>query len=47
MGSPEPVVLAGDYNVIPDALDVYDPAGWEADALFRPETRAAYRKLLA
>src|SRR6478609_1813615 len=45
--SGDPVVLAGDYNVIPEELDVYDPAGWEADALFRPETRAAYRKLLA
>ena len=29
---PEPVVLAGDYNVIPEELDVYNPAGWEADA---------------
>lgn len=45
--SPDPVVLAGDYNVIPEELDVYDPAGWAADALFRPETRAAYRRLLA
>ncbi|MFO0847985.1 MAG: exodeoxyribonuclease III [Gemmataceae bacterium] len=47
VGSPDPVVLAGDYNVIPEELDVYNPAGWEADALFRPESRAAYRKLLA
>jgi exodeoxyribonuclease-3 len=44
---PEPVVLAGDYNVIPEELDVYDPSGWEADALFRPESREAYRRLLA
>jgi exodeoxyribonuclease-3 len=44
---PTPVVLAGDYNVIPEDLDVYDPAGWEADALFRPESREAYRRLLA
>ena len=44
---PEPVILAGDYNVIPEELDVYDPAGWEADALFRPESRDAYRRLLA
>ena len=43
---PGPVVLAGDYNVIPEELDVYDPAGWEADALFRPESREAYRRLL-
>ena len=46
VNSPDPVILAGDYNVIPEELDVYDPAGWEADALFRPETRGAYRRLL-
>jgi exodeoxyribonuclease-3 len=39
-------VLGGDYNVIPEAQDVYNPAGWIDDALFRPETRAAYRKLV-
>src|SRR5947209_8131770 len=44
---PEPVVLAGDYNVIPEDLDVFSPAGWENDAVFRPETRASYRRLLA
>jgi exodeoxyribonuclease-3 len=44
---PEPVVLAGDYNVLPEEIDVHNPAGWEADALFRPETREAYRRLLA
>jgi exodeoxyribonuclease-3 len=44
---PEPVVLAGDYNVLPEELDVYNPAGWEADAVFRPETREAYRRLVA
>jgi exodeoxyribonuclease-3 len=43
---PEPVVLAGDYNVLPQEIDVHNPAGWEADALFRPETREAYRRLL-
>ncbi|MFO0843509.1 MAG: endonuclease/exonuclease/phosphatase family protein [Gemmataceae bacterium] len=37
VGSPDPVVLAGDYNVIPEELDVYNPAGWEVDAPFRPE----------
>ena len=41
----EPVVLAGDYNVIPSASDVYDPLAWEGDALYRPETREAFRKL--
>jgi exodeoxyribonuclease III len=43
----EPVVLAGDFNVIPEDLDVCDPAGWVRDALFRPESREAYRRLLA
>lgn len=41
-----PVVLGGDYNVIPAPRDVYDPAGWITDALFRPETRAAFRAVL-
>lgn len=42
----QPVILAGDYNVIPTDLDVYKPERWVDDALFRPETRAAYAKLL-
>jgi exodeoxyribonuclease III len=42
-----PVVLAGDYNVIPTELDVYKPERWVDDALFRPETRTAYARLLA
>ena len=42
----ERIVLAGDYNVIPDGRDVYEPAAWTGDALFRPETRSAYRRLL-
>jgi exodeoxyribonuclease-3 len=41
------VILAGDYNVIPTEIDVYKPEGWVEDALFRPESRAAYRALLA
>jgi len=40
-----PVVLAGDYNVMPTALDVYAPERWVDDALFRPEVRAAFRGL--
>ncbi len=40
------VVLAGDYNVIPTALDVYKPERWVDDALFRPEVRDAYTRLL-
>lgn len=40
-----PVVLGGDYNVIPEARDVYDPAAWEDDALYHPRTRAAWRRI--
>src|SRR5215210_2858259 len=42
----EPVILAGDYNVIPTELDAYKPEHWVKDALFFPESRAAYQKLL-
>ena len=41
-----PVVLAGDYNVIPTDADVYKPERWLDDALFQPEPRALYRRLL-
>ncbi|WP_439559317.1 exodeoxyribonuclease III [Dyadobacter sp.] len=41
-----PVILAGDYNVMPTDLDVYKPERWLDDALFRPETRAAYKTLV-
>jgi len=47
MTSGAPVVLAGDYNVIPTEQDVYKPERWLDDALFRPETRATYERLLA
>lgn len=47
LASDAPVVLAGDYNVIPTDLDVYAPARWVDDALFRPEVREAYRRLVA
>jgi exodeoxyribonuclease-3 len=47
MASDKPVVLAGDFNVIPTDLDVYKPERWLTDALFRPETRAAFQRLLA
>jgi exodeoxyribonuclease III len=43
----EPLVLAGDYNVIPDARDVNRPEAWANDALFRPESRAKLRELLS
>jgi exodeoxyribonuclease-3 len=41
-----PVVLAGDFNVMPTDLDVYAPERWVDDALFRPEVREAYRQLV-
>lgn len=41
----EPLVIAGDYNVIPEAQDVANPDAWLGDALFRPESRAAFRAL--
>ena len=46
LASGEPVVLAGDYNVMPTELDVYAPERWVDDALFRPEVREAYRRLV-
>ena len=42
----EAFVLAGDYNIIPSAADVWDEAGWLDDALYRPEIKALWRKLL-
>jgi exodeoxyribonuclease III len=41
----EPLVLAGDYNVIPSPADVHDPKAWEGDALFLPATREKFRAL--
>ncbi|MBC7946325.1 MAG: exodeoxyribonuclease III [Chitinophagaceae bacterium] len=41
-----PVVLAGDYNVMPTELDVYKPERWVNDALFRKEVRAAFKTLV-
>jgi len=46
-GKGEPVVLAGDYNVIPTEIDVYKPERWVKDALFRSETREAFGRLMA
>jgi exodeoxyribonuclease III len=42
-----PVVLAGDYNVVPTDLDIYPTKSWEPNALLQPESRAAYQRLLA
>jgi len=41
-----PVVLTGDYNVMPTELDVYKPERWVDDALFKPEVRLAFKKLV-
>ncbi|TDR94809.1 exodeoxyribonuclease III [Enterovirga rhinocerotis] len=43
----EPLILAGDYNVIPEPRDVYDAEAWLGDALYQPESRGAFRRLLA
>jgi exodeoxyribonuclease-3 len=42
----EPLLLVGDFNVIPEAVDAKNPQAWSDDALFQPETRAAFRALL-
>ncbi len=45
--SGRPVVLAGDYNVVPTDFDIYDPRSWKKDALLQPQTRAAFERLLS
>jgi len=47
LASGAPTVLAGDHNVMPTDIDVYAPERWVDDALFRPEVREAYRRLVA
>ena len=42
----EPLVLAGDYNIIPTEQDVHDATAWQGDALFRPESHKAYYEIL-
>ncbi|MBC2835352.1 exodeoxyribonuclease III [Paragemmobacter straminiformis] len=46
LATEEPVVFCGDYNVIPQAEDAAKPAAWAEDALFLPETRAAFRRIV-
>ena len=46
LGLSAPVVLAGDYNIIPTDADVYAPERWLDDALFAPEAKAAYSRIL-
>jgi exodeoxyribonuclease-3 len=41
-----PVVLAGDYNVAPTALDIYPTRSWDKDALIQPKSRAAFKALV-
>jgi exodeoxyribonuclease III len=46
LASGKPVLLTGDFNVMPTEKDVYKPERWVDDALFRPETRSAFKKLV-
>src|SRR5688572_6830102 len=46
LASKKPVILVGDYNVMPTEQDVYKPERWVDDALFRPETRTAFKTLV-
>jgi exodeoxyribonuclease-3 len=43
----KPVLLAGDFNVVPTDADIYNPKSWRKDALLQPATREAYQRLLA
>jgi exodeoxyribonuclease III len=45
LATEEPIIIAGDYNVIPQVEDAKRPEVWREDALFRPETRAAFRRI--
>ncbi|MBI2769806.1 MAG: exodeoxyribonuclease III [Burkholderiales bacterium] len=47
VASDEPVVLAGDFNVVPTNADIYNAWAWQWDAVLQPETRAAWQRLLA
>lgn len=46
IGTDAPVVLAGDYNVVPTEADIYNNRSWTRDALLQPESRAAFGQLL-
>jgi exodeoxyribonuclease-3 len=46
-GSGRPIVLAGDFNVVPTNFDIYNAWVWRFDAVMQPESRDAYRRLLA
>ncbi len=47
LASPVPTVIGGDFNVIPEDIDCHKPASWVRDALFQPESRDRYRRMLA
>lgn len=47
MDSGHPVILAGDFNVVPTNFDIYNAGSWRFDAVLQPETRAKYGRLLA
>jgi len=47
LASGHPVVLAGDYNVVPTDEDIYNPRSWLKDALLQPESRECFERLLA
>jgi exodeoxyribonuclease III len=44
--SKTPVVICGDYNVVPTDSDIYNPSSWKKDALLQPASREAYQRLL-
>jgi exodeoxyribonuclease-3 len=46
LAAEEPAALLGDFNVIPQAEDCFDPASWTQDALYLPATREAYRRMV-
>ena len=43
----QPVILAGDFNVVPTDFDIYNPKSWKKDALLQPESRECYQRLSA
>ena len=45
LANEEPVALIGDYNIIPEDKDCYDPKAWMNDALFQPQSKAALRRI--
>src|SRR5205085_2149340 len=46
LDSKHPVILAGDFNVVPTDFDIYNPRSWRKDALLQPESRACWQRLL-